>query len=139
VDAKARAVGRLVMALRMAVYFSLGAGLTGLVALSTGIVTWQSVLWSAAGGALTTAVSRLVRRVARRDLDSSVSAADFIMADAEIVIGVEPGKMGKARVRRFGMDRDLYVRSKEPGATLAAGTKVRIVDFDEECYFVEAV
>jgi membrane protein implicated in regulation of membrane protease activity len=127
------------MVLRMAVYFSLGAGLTGIVAIAGGIASGPSLLWSAAGGILTTVISRLVRRIARRDMDSSLTAADFIMAEAEIVIPVEAGKLGKARVRRYGTDRDLYVRCRNAETALSVGTPVRIVDFSDECYFVEAL
>jgi hypothetical protein len=45
--------------------------------------------------------------------------------------------MGKAIVRRYGRDAELYVRCKDPGKALPKGAEVRIVDWDDDCYWVE--
>jgi len=40
-------------------------------------------------------------------------------------------------VRRYGREAELYVRAKDPGAAFPKGAAVRIVDYDDDCYWVE--
>jgi len=42
-------------------------------------------------------------------------------------------------VRRYGTEHELFVRAKDIQSSFAKGAKVRIVDFDDDCYWVESV
>jgi hypothetical protein len=136
-DLGARLVSRIVSTLRLAVYFSLGSGATGLFAALTGQSPLQGLAWSLGAGVAIAALSRLVRGLARRELDSSFKSEEFLMEEAEITVSVEPGKLGMAEIRKFGANVEVYVRALDPALALPKGSKVRVVDSSEEVYIVE--
>lgn len=125
--------------LRIGVYFSLGAGPTGLFALFMGLDAAKSLLWSAAAGTGLAVLARLLRRLVRRELDSSIKPGELLMEKAVILIPVSPGKTGKALVRQFGREREIYVRCRDQGAAFAKGSEARIVDADESWFWIEPV
>lgn len=133
-----QAVAKLIGTLRTGVYFSLGAGPTGLFALLTGVGGTASLAWSAGAGVFIAVLTRALRAFVRRDLDSSIKPEEFLMDQAVISVPVTPGAMGKAIVSRYGRDTELYVRCKDQSRSLQKGETVRIVDMDEDCYWVEA-
>jgi hypothetical protein len=133
-----QAVARLIGTLRTGVYFSLGAGPTGLFALLTGVGATASLGWSAGAGIFIAVLSRALRAFVRRDLDSSIKPEEFLMDQAVISVPVTPGAMGKAIVSRYNRDTELYVRCKDQSRSLPKGETVRIVDMDDDCYWVEA-
>ena len=98
----------------------------------------ESAWWSVGAGAAIAVLARSLRSLVRRDMNSSFTDADFILEEAEITIPVEPGRMGKATVRRFGSQVEVYVRASTPERGFERGDAVRIVDFREDYYVVEA-
>lgn len=133
-----RAVAKAIGVLRSGVYFSLGAGLTGLFSLLTKVSTGAGLLWSAGAGVFIAVLARTLRAFIRKDLDSSIKPEEFIMDEASVTVPIAPGALGKVLVRRYGVETELYARAKDPALFLARGTSVRIVDWDEDCYWVEA-
>lgn len=131
-------VARVIGTLRMGVYFSLGAGPTGVVALATGRSVPESVAWAAGAGVAIALLARALRKFVRRDLDSSFSAEDFLLEEAEITVPVAPGLLGKAIVAKFGAQAEVYVKATTPDHAFARGDRVRIIDFQDDCYLVEA-
>jgi len=134
-----KAVSRIASLLRSSVFLALGAGATGLFAGTRGLGALEGAAWAAGAGLLALAVSRLVRRLVRRDLDSSFKSEEFLMEEALVTIAAAPGQMGKAELRKFGADLELYVRATDPSRPLSKGERVRIVDYADECYYVEPV
>ncbi len=132
------AVAKVIGTLRTGVYFSLGAGPTGLFALLTGVGGIASLAWSAGAGVFLAVLAKALRAFVRRDLDSSIKPEEFLMDQAVISVPVSPGALGKALVSRYGRDTELYVRCKDPRRSLPKGEEVRIVDMDDDCYWVEA-
>ena len=132
------AVASIIGTLRTGVYFSLGAGPTGLFALLTGVGGTASLAWSAGAGVFIAVLAKALRAFVRRDLDSSIKPEEFLMDQAVITVSIAPGAMGKAVVSRYGRDTELYVRCKDPTRALQKGEAVRIVDMDDDCYWVEA-
>ncbi|MFH2115554.1 MAG: hypothetical protein ABIJ86_13725 [Spirochaetota bacterium] len=132
------AIAKAIGTLRSSIYFSLGAGPTGLFALLTGVGGTASLAWSAGAGFFIAVLARTLRAFVRRDLDSSIKPEEFLMDQAVISVPVSPGAMGKALVSRYGRDTELYVRCKDPNLALPKGESVRIVDLDDDCYWVEA-
>lgn len=132
-----RVVAKLIGTLRLGVYFSLGAGPTGLFALLTGVAPAASLAWAAGSGAFIAALVKALRSFARKDLDSTVGQEEYLMDEAAVTVPVAPGAMGRVVVRRYGREAELYVRCKDPRASLAKGARVRIVDLDEGFYWVE--
>ncbi len=132
-----RVASRVASLLRSSVFLALGAGATGLFAGARGLGAPEGAAWAAGAGVLVLAISRIVRRLVRRDLDSSFKSEEFLMEEAVVSIPASPGQMGKAELRKFGADIELYVRSADPSRPLAKGERVRIVDCADECYYVE--
>ena len=131
------AVAKAIGTLRTGVYFSLGAGPTGLFALLTGIGGTASLGWSAGAGVFIAILAKTLRAFLRRDLDSSIKPEEFLLDLAVISVPVTPGAMGKAIVSRYNRDTELYVRCKDQSQALAKGETVRIVDLDDDCYWVD--
>jgi hypothetical protein len=136
-DAGTRLVAKTIGTLRGGVYFSLGAGPTGLFAVLTGVAPAASLAWSAGAGLFIAILAKALRAFIRKDLDSSIKPEEFLMDSARISVPVSPGAMGKAIVRRYGRDNELYVRCKDAGKSLSKGAEVHIVDWDDDCYWVE--
>lgn len=135
----ALAVAKAISGLRSGVYFSLGAGPTGLFALLTGVSGTASLAWSAGAGIFIAILAKTLRAFIRRDLDSSIKPEEYLMDQAIISVPISPGAMGKALVSRYGRNTELYVRCKDPSRALSKGEAVRIVDIDDDCYWVEAL
>jgi hypothetical protein len=99
----------------------------------------SSLGWSAAAGVGIAILTRLLRKFIRRDLDSSIKPDEFLMEKAVILTPVLPGEAGKAAVRQFGREQEIYVRCRDTAAAFSKGAEVRIVDFDESWYWIEPV
>jgi hypothetical protein len=135
---RSAAVGRAVGMLRIGVYFALGAGPTGLAALAMKLSALDSFFWAAGAGAVIAVFARLLRRFVRRDLDSSFRPEDFILEEAEITVSISPGLVGRALVRKYGAQSEVYVRAISGDRAFARGARVRIIDYQEDYYIVEA-
>jgi hypothetical protein len=133
-----KAVTAVMALLRTAVYFSFGAGPTGLFALFRGLSQGQSLLWAAGVGTGTAFLARSLRKFIRRDLDSSIKPEEFLMEKAVLLLPLGPGTIAKAVVRQYGKETEIYVKCRDSRAAMEKGTEVRIVDFDNELYWIEA-
>lgn len=122
---------------RNLVYFSLGSGLTGLFSLIMKLPFLESLLWSGGAGVFIAALAKLLRRFIRKDLDSSVKAEEFIMDEAEVLVSIGRGELGKISVRRYGIEREFYARARDASELIPKGSRVQIVDIDEECCWVD--
>ena len=136
VDSGTRFVTRIIGALRTGVYFSLGAGPTGLFGMLIGVKLVESVAWSAGAGIFIAMLAHRLRAFIRKDLDSSIKVSELIMDEATITVSVMPGAMGKAAVRRYGREIEVFIRAKDPTKAFPKGCMVRIIDFDDECCWV---
>jgi membrane protein implicated in regulation of membrane protease activity len=128
-------VGKAIGGLRSFVYFSLGSGPMGWIALARKEGLVESILWAAISGFLIAIMAKALRRFLRRDLDSSLHDGDFVMEAGTVTVPIAEGEMGKVRVRKFGAESELYARMRSGSA--AKGEAVRVVDYDSECYYVE--
>jgi hypothetical protein len=123
--------------LRTVVYFSLGFGPTGLFAWFTGLSRTGGLLWACVMGSLIAVFARLLRRFIRRDLDSSIRPEEFLMEPGVLLLPLEGGQISKAAVRQFGREKELYVRCRDAAVRLPKGKTVRIVEYDNDVYWVE--
>ncbi len=134
-ERRLRRVGRAIQTLRNLVYFSLGAGPMGWIALARGEGMLESLLWALVSGFLIAVLARVLRRLIRRELDSSLKPSDYLMENAEVIVPILEGELGKIRARKFGVESELYARMKTGQAP--KGSLVRIVDYDAQSYIVE--
>lgn len=68
------------------------------------LTPWLSLLVGFGGGWASTAA---LKRLARREVSSGLSAADFVGASARVLLPIEPGRRGKVRVTLKGQAHDL--------------------------------
>lgn len=87
-------------------------------------------------GAVLVALARALR--SRRGPSSSFQAEDIILEEAEITVPVAPGLTGKALVRKHGAPREVSVRATSGASAYARGARVRIIDYQDDCYLIEA-
>jgi hypothetical protein len=132
-----RFITRLTALMRAAVYFSLGAGPTGLFALFTGRSALSGLIWAGAAGIGIAVLGGALRKLIRNDIDSSIKPEEMLMEKAIISVPVSRGRLGKAIVRQFGREQEVYVRGKDKNASFAKGCEVRIVDYDESQFWIE--
>ena len=133
-----RAVTVIMGILRTAVYFSLGFGPTGLFSRLIGLNRSTSLLWAIGMGLFTTALAWVLKRIIRRDLDSSIRNIDFLMETGTLLLPLEGNSISKIIVQKFGKETELYVKCSDKKTKLAKGKIVRIVDYDDEVYWVES-
>ena len=114
--------------LRSVVYFALGFGAVGVFGSLTGNSFISTILWSAGAGIVILIIVKFVMRVQRNVLDSQVKAGELMLAQAEVLVTIPRGKLGRIRVKSGGSYHDLYARGKDPGTAYPAGTIVYVVD-----------
>ncbi|MDR2767982.1 MAG: hypothetical protein LBB82_06610 [Treponema sp.] len=140
-DGGVRAVMGIIGLFRTLVYFSLGAGPMGLFGLFTGLAPAASLAWAGGVGTAIAVFARFLRKFIRRDLDSSIKPGELLMEKAELLLPLSPGAISKAAVRQwqYGREVEIYVRSKDKSQSLAKGSRVRIVEFDDDVYWVDMI
>jgi hypothetical protein len=84
------------------------------------------------------AIAFLVRKLTRRDHDSSFTPEEFILEEAVVTVPVAPGLKGKAELQKYGAAIELYITALDGDQAFARGSRVRIIDFLENCYLVES-
>lgn len=121
---------------RSAVYFSMGFGPVGLVAFLVGYRGVSSLLWSVPVGIVALIITQSIRKIQANKLDSQLKDNELIMAEAEVIVSIKPGLMGKVRVKLDRGVTDRYAKAEESGKGYPVGSKVRVVNISEECLFV---
>ncbi len=123
--------------LRSLVYFSLGFGPTGWVAISTGRTTVMSLVWALPAGLVALVLARAFFRFQRSDTDSSLRMEDLLFQRATVTVPISHDKMGKVRVQ-IGMNvTEQYALATAPNTQFERGDIVWITDVTEECVHVE--
>jgi membrane protein implicated in regulation of membrane protease activity len=130
-------VGQVLSIARSLVHFSLGFGPVGLVALATGRGTVSSLAWSVPVGTVAMIGGRLLRRLQRQQLNSQLTTEDMIMEKGEVLVSIGEGQLGKVRILVDGIYAERYARASDPVKSLPVGTPVRVIDFSDECVYVE--
>jgi len=82
-------------------------------------------------------IAWLLRRFIRHDLDSSIGSDEFLMETGTLLLPLEGDSISKITVKRFGKETELYVKSRDANVKLPKGKTVRIIEYDNEVYWVE--
>jgi hypothetical protein len=93
---------------------------------------------SFAGGAIGTAVHRLIHRMARLERDASVVLELAVLEAGEVYIPIPPGGVGKILIALQGRTVELDARSQE-ARVLATGEAVQVVEMDGAVAVVRAL
>ena len=124
--------------LRRAVYFSLGFGPVGLVAMLMGWSTLMSLVWAVPFGLVSAYVAGLIFSFQRSDVDSSVTSRDLFLQNADVLVPIVPGGMGKVRIQLGQSVVDRYAKSDEQHS-FEKGERVSISRVTTECVYVERI
>lgn len=124
--------------LRTFVYFSVGFGPIGLLALWKGYGAPGSLLWSVPAGLASTFVVRRILRFQTHDTDSSLRPEDLIMRKATVLIPLSEGSMGKVRIE-VGMGiSEQYALPEHDDEHFEKGDTVYVARVSDECVYVES-
>jgi membrane protein implicated in regulation of membrane protease activity len=123
--------------LRFLVYFSLGFGPIGFIGTLLNY-SWLETLLVALGlGTLTSGLAFWIKSLLGKTTDSQIHSKDLIMEKGIVTVSIAPGAIGKVRTLVHGRYEERYAKLKGDGEKILPGTEVRIVDFDDECIYVE--
>ena len=122
--------------LRSAVYFSLGFGPTGLFASFSGLSRTSGLLWAFGVGAAMMILARLLKRVIRKDTDSSIKPDELLQEKGVLLLPLEGGEISKAVVRQYGRETEIYVKCKNTEIKFPKGKEIIIEDYDNDVYWV---
>ena len=127
---------RIIGGVKSAVYFSFGFGAVGWFALADGYTGWQSLLWSVPVGAVVMVGARMIKRLQRNELDSQFNNSELLMTEAEVLVSILPGQIGKIRIKHEGAYLDRFAKGLDAGDKYQKGAVVRVMDIDDEYYYV---
>ena len=124
--------------LRSFVYFSVGFGPIGLLALWKGYGPPASLLWSVPAGLGSAFVVRRILRFQTKDTDSSLRPEDLIMREATVLVPLSEGSMGKVRIE-VGMGvSEQYALPEHDDEHFEKGETVYVARVSDECVYVES-
>jgi hypothetical protein len=122
--------------LRLTVYFSLGFGPTGWVALASGRSPLVSLGLGIIVGVIALFLASAFFRLQRSDTDSSLQPHELLRAPAVVTIPLSHETMGRVRVQ-LGMNvTERYALAAEPGHEYKRGDTVQITRVTDECVYV---
>jgi len=130
-------ISKIMTALRSVVYFTLGFGPTGLFASFSGLSRTPGLLWAIAAGVLMMILARFLKRLIRRDLDSSIKPDELLQEEGVLLLPLEGEEISKASVRQYGRETEIYVRSRDKDIKLLKGTKIILEEYDNDIYWVK--
>jgi len=130
-------LSRIMTVLRSAVYFTLGFGPTGLFASISGLSKTTGLLWALAAGATMMILARILKRLIRRDLDSSIKPDELLQEEGVLLLPLNGEGISKAAVRQYGRETEIYVRCRNKDMKLLKGTKIIIEEYDNDVYWIK--
>ena len=123
--------------LRSFVYFCLGFGPTGWVAIAMGNSAVQSLIWAAPAGVAAFALAHAFFRFQRTDTDSSLHSEELFFQQATVIVPLTHDTMGKVRVQVGMSVTEQYALAAKPDARFEKGDTVRVANVTDECVYVE--
>ncbi|MCL2267508.1 MAG: hypothetical protein FWC17_07060 [Treponema sp.] len=130
-------VSRIMNVLRNIVYFSLGFGPTGLFASFSGLSRTSGLLWAFCVGAAMMILARLLKRLIRKDTDSSIKPDELLQEKGVLLLPLENGEISKAVIRQYGRETEIYVKCKDTKIKFPKGKEIIIEDYDNDVYWIK--
>jgi membrane protein implicated in regulation of membrane protease activity len=124
--------------LRSLVYFCVGFGPIGLLALWKGYWAPVSILWSVPAGLGSVFVVRRILRFQTKDTDSSLRPEDLLMRKATVLVSLSKGSMGKVRVEVGMGESEQYALPEHDEERFEKGEVVYVANVGDECVYVES-
>jgi membrane protein implicated in regulation of membrane protease activity len=122
--------------LRLFVYFCLGFGPMGLVALATGRSAFASLLFAIPVGVTAVFLAQAFFRFQRQDTDSQLTSADLVGQTGIVIVPLDDRTMGKVRILVGPVVTEQYALAAHPGAAFKNGDQVTVSSVTDECVYV---
>ena len=122
--------------LRLFVYFCLGFGPMGLVALATGRSAIASLLLAIPVGVAAVFLAQAFFRFQRQDTDSQLTSADLVGQTGTVIVPLDDKTMGKVRILVGPVVAEQYALAAHPGAAFKNGDQVMVSSVTDECVYV---
>ena len=122
--------------LRLFVYFCLGFGPMGLVALATGRSVFASLLFAIPVGVAAVFLAQAFFRFQRQDTDSQLTSAELVGQTGTVIVPLDDRTMGKVRILVGPVVTEQYALAAHPGAKFSKGDQVMISTVTDECVYV---
>lgn len=125
---KGRWVYRALNVLRSVVYFCCGFGAVGIYGQLSSGSPLKTFAYSSVTGLLLVLIVKGISRIQKQVTDSQLSSGDLLFAEAEVLVSIHPGKLGRVRVTAGGSYHDLFARGGDPRKKYEKGDKVFVVE-----------
>ena len=122
--------------LRLLVYFCLGFGPVGWVAMASGRTPLVSLALAAPFGIGAVFLAQAFFRFQRKDTDSRITGAKLVAQSATVIVPLDATTMGKVRLKTGMNVEDLYALADDPDRHFEKGAAVRIARVTDECVYV---
>lgn len=122
--------------LRLFVYFCLGFGPVGWIALATGRQPLLSLGLAAGVGVAAVFLAQAFFRFQRHDTDSQLRTAELVGQRAAVIVPLDDKTMGKVRVQVGLSVTEQYALAARAGASFRTGDEVVITSATDECVYV---
>jgi len=122
--------------LRMFVYFCAGFGPLGLIAEFNGSSLLATLAWSLLGGITSTALGLFMFRLQRKDLDSTVKTEDLFLGQAQVIVPITNGNMGKVRIHIGQSVAERYALAENSLESFHKDAIVEVIRVTDECVYV---
>lgn len=123
--------------LRMFVYFCLGFGPAGWVAMATGRGALVALIVGSAVGVIATLAAQSIFRFQRSTTDSSLAQKELQFQEATVIVPLSHDTMGKVRTKIGMAVTERYALAARADARFGRGETVRIVRLGEDCVYVD--
>ena len=122
--------------LRLFVYFCLGFGPMGLVAMATGRSAFTSLLFAIPVGVAAVFLAQAFFRFQRQDTDSQLASTDLVGQTGTVIVPLDDRNMGKVRILVGPVVTEQYALAAHPGAAFKSGEQVIVSSVTDECIYV---
>lgn len=122
--------------LRLTVYFCLGFGPTGWMAMSTGRAPLIALAMAVGMGAISLVLAQWLFRFQNSNIDSSLTKRDLLQEEATVTIPLTDSMMGKVRIKVGMSISEQYALSSIPGREFKRGDTVYVTRVTDECVYV---
>ncbi len=122
--------------LRLFVYFCLGFGPVGWIALATGRPPLISLGLGALVGVVAVFLAQAFFRFQRHDTDSQLRPAELVGRAATVIVPLDDRTMGKVRIQVGLVVTEQYALAARRGASFRTGDEVVVASVTDECVYV---
>jgi hypothetical protein len=120
----------------MLIYFFAGFGPLGLLAEYNGFGLLGTLAWSILAGIVTTSLGLFFFRFQQKDLDSSIRTEDLFLGQAQVIVPISNGNMGKVRILIGQSVAERYALAENATDSFPKDAIVQVIQVTDEYVYV---